>query len=145
MTELNNISKSINPENKIGRTYEQVWSERGIRITKVPRDRITMYAPEDNYNKNISENAATGIHEKNTLNQLFFSPKNFKSVQNMIRYKIYQLSDKKYIIGEQDPIELQVIMRSIFLQYSRNNFTKIKEQIQRLNEMFHIEQQLNAD
>ena len=130
-----NISNNIQQADKIGRSYEQIWHERAIRITKQPRDRITMYAPEGNFNKNISESAITGIHEKSTFNQLFFSPQNFKSVQNMIRYKIFQISDKKYIIGEQDPMELQIIMRSIYLQYSRNNYNDLKGQIQRLNDI----------
>lgn len=128
-----NISDSIEPVDKIGRTYEQVWHERGIRITQEPRSRITMYAPESNYNSNISQSAITGIHEKSILNQLFFSPQNCKIIQNMIRYNIYNSSDKKYIIGNQDPIELQIIMRSIYLQYSRNNYNNITEQIKRLN------------
>lgn len=130
-----NISDSIDTSSKIGRSYEQVWHERSIRITKDPRQRITMYSPESDYHKNIAEAAITNIHEKSTLNQLFFSSQNFKTVQNMIRYKIYTNSDQKYIIGEQDPIELQIIMRSIYLQYSRNNYTDVKGQIQRLNEI----------
>lgn len=130
-----NISDSINPSAKIGRTYEQIWQERAIRVTQEPRSRITMYNQESNFHKNISEAAITGIHEKTILNQLFFSPDNFKNVQNMIRYKIYEISDKKYIIGKQDPMELQIIMRSLYLQYSRNNYTNVKEQIKRLNEI----------
>jgi hypothetical protein len=131
-----NISQNIEPHSsRIGRTYEQIWHERSIRVTKDPRTRITMYSPENNFHKNVSEMAITGIHEKSILNQLYFSPQNFKNVQNMIRYKIYVTSDKKYIIDKQDPLELQVIMRSIYLQYSRNNYTNVKEQIKRLNEI----------
>ncbi len=130
-----NISNSILLADKIGRTYEEVWKERAIRITKEPRQRITMYAPESNYHKNFPEMAITGIHEKSILNQLYFNKLNVKNIQNMIRYNIYRVSDKKYVIGEQDPIELQIIMRSIYLQYSRNNYTNIKEQIQRLDEI----------
>lgn len=133
MTSINNNTNS--QSTKIGRTYEQIWKERAIRITKEPRNRITMYAPESNYHTNISEMAITGIHEKSILNQLYFSSQNIKTVQNMIRYGVYQKSDRKYIIDEQDPIELQIIMRSIYLQYSRNNNNNITEQIQRLNEI----------
>ena len=129
-----NISESINPHgSRIGRTYEEVWQERAIRITKEPRNRITMYAQEDNYNTNLSEMAITGIHEKSILNQLYFSTQNVASVQNMIRYNIYKVSNRKYIIDPQDPIELQIIMRSIYLQYSRNNYSDITSQIHRLN------------
>lgn len=131
-----NISESIHTHGaRIGRTYEQVWQERGIRITKQPRTRITMYAPDSNPNSRLGEAAITGIHEKSTLNQLYFSPQNVQSVQDMIRYSIYKTSDKKYTIGEQDPLELQIIMRSLYLQYSRNNYTDAKGQIQRLNEI----------
>ena len=128
-----NISDSFEDADKIGRTYEQVWHERSIRITKEPRTRITMYSPEGNFHQNFSENAVTGIHEKSILNQLYFSPQNFQNIQDIIRYKIYINSDKKYIIGEQDPIELEIIMRSIYLQYSRNNYDNVTEQIKRLN------------
>lgn len=130
-----NISKSINPENKIGRTYEQIWQERAIRITEEPRNRITMYSQTSEPNTHIAEAAITGIHEKSMLNQLYFSPQNIKNIQNMIRYSIYRTSLQKYTIGEQDPLELQIIMRSLYLQYSRNNYTDVKAQIQRLNEI----------
>lgn len=131
-----NISESFEPSgSRIGRTYEEVWKERAIRITKEPRNRITMYSPEDNPNSHIAEAAITGIHEKSTLNQLYFSSQNVQNIQNMIRYSIYKTSQQKYVIGNQDPLELHIIMRSLYLQYSRNNYTDVTGQIQRLNEI----------
>jgi len=131
-----NISESANQHgSRIGRTYEEVWQERAIRVTKEPRNRITMYSSESNPHSRLAEAAITGIHEKSTLNQLYFSPQNVKSIQNMIRYNVFKTSQKKYIIGEQDPLELQIVMRSLYLQYSRNNYSDITSQIQRLNEI----------
>ena len=52
-------------------------------------------------------------------------------IQNAIRY---HFSTKGHQIAEQDPTTLQIIMRSIYLQYSKNWSCKIKEQIKTLNE-----------
>ena len=131
----NNVTDGIIPADKIGRSYEQIWRERSIRITKEPRKRITMYSQEANPHRDLADNALTGIHEKSLLSHLFFSPQNVQTIQNMIRYNIHKISKGKYTIDEQDPLELQIIMRSIYLQYSRNNYQDIKEQIQRLNEI----------
>ena len=44
-------------------------------------------------------------------------------------------TDKKHIIGKQSEIELEVIMRSIYLQHSPNLPNQIKEQIKYLNDL----------
>ena len=56
---------------------------------------------------------------------------NMQIIQNAIRY---HFSTKGHQIAEQDPTTLQIIMRSIYLQYSKNWSCKIKEQIKTLNE-----------
>ena len=73
--------------------------------------------------------------DKNLLNELFFSKKNMDQIQNSIRYKVYQISQGKYTIGKQSETELVIVMRSLFLQNSRNITQKntIKEQISDLN------------
>jgi hypothetical protein len=54
-------------------------------------------------------------------------------IQDMIRYNVYVKSDNRFIIDKQSDVELEIIMRSIYLQYSPNLLTNIKEQIQYLN------------
>jgi hypothetical protein len=82
---------------------------------------------------NFQVEALYGIQETSTLNQLFFSKKNMDIIQNMIRYNVYVKSSERYIIDKQSDIELEIIMRSIYLQYSPNLQNKITEQIQYLN------------
>ena len=53
----------------------------------------------------------------------------------MIRYNVYLRSGKKHIIGRQSDTQLQIIMRSIYLQNSKNLNTDIKGQIQELNKL----------
>jgi hypothetical protein len=84
---------------------------------------------------NFQVEALYGIQETSKLNQLFFSKKNMDIIQNMIRYNVYVKSDNKYIIDRQSDIELEIVMRSIYLQHSPNRPDKIKEQIEYLNKL----------
>ena len=84
---------------------------------------------------NFQVEALYGIQETSKLNQLFFSKKNMDIIQNMIRYNVYIKSDNKYIIDRQSDIELEIVMRSIYLQHSPNRPDKIKEQIEYLNKL----------
>ena len=84
---------------------------------------------------NFQVEALYGIQETSQLNHLFFSKKNLEIIQNMIRYNVYVKSDNKHIIGKQSDIELEIIMRSIYLQHSPNLPNKITEQIAYLNKL----------
>ena len=43
------------------------------------------------------------------------------------------MSNHIYTIDEQDPVELSIIMRSLYLQYSKNMDNEITKQISELN------------
>jgi hypothetical protein len=85
--------------------------------------------------KNFQEEALYGIQETSQLNQLFFSAANLKIIQDKIRYEVYLKTDKKYKIDNQSSVELEVIMRSTYLQHSPNLPNQIKEQIKYLNDL----------
>ena len=78
-------------------------------------------------------NELNKIEESNLLNKTFFSNENIKIIQNSIRFNIYKISNKQYIINNQNVRELKIIMRSIYLQYAKNLNNKIKDQILKLN------------
>ena len=46
-----------------------------------------------------------------------------KIIQNKLKWLIYEESGRKFVIGEQDENELLILMRSIYLENSKN--TKI--------------------
>jgi hypothetical protein len=83
--------------------------------------------------RNFQVEALYGIQETSLLNQLFFSKKNMNTVQDMVRFNVYEKSEKKFLIDRQSDIELEIIMRSIYLQHSPNLPDKIKEQLIYLN------------
>jgi hypothetical protein len=84
-------------------------------------------------NNNFQVESLYGIQETSKLNQLFFSKKNMDIIQNNIRYTVYVKTNKKHIIDKQSDIELQIIMRSMYLQYSKNLDINISKQIEELN------------
>ena len=81
--------------------------------------------------------ALTGNWESNNLAIAFFSKKNVQMVQNGIRAGVYERSGKKYLIGPQNTDSLKIIMRSVFLQHSKNLETNISEQIAQLNQIVY--------
>ena len=114
--------------------YNQFQNGR-VTLTKDNIKDIKMIDNKDETMKNFQVEALYGIQETSTLNQLFFSKKNMDNVQNMIRYNVYEKSEKKYMIDKQSDIELEIIMRSTYLQHSPNLPNKIKEQISYLNKL----------
>lgn len=110
--------------------YNILLDERSdLSYTKKQSDILS----QQNYNKEKSQNSVRGIVEKSILSELFFSPENMKIIQNGIRSEVYRLSNYKYLIGEQSNSELEIVMRSIYLQYSYAGETDLKKEIKRLN------------
>ena len=63
-----------------------------------------------------------GIQEITPISKFFFSSQNIEAIDDTIRFKIYKMTDKR--IDSQINNELFVIMRSIYLQYSKNIISK---------------------
>jgi hypothetical protein len=81
-------------------------------------------------NKNKLKNVTS-----NQLNNAFFSKENITIIQNCIRHSVWLKSNKKFVIAPQSETEIEIIMRSIYLQYSKNLPNNIKEQIEDLNNL----------
>ena len=56
-------------------------------------------------------------------------------IQDKLRYTVWIASNKKFIIDRQSDTELELIMRSIYLQYAKNIPHNVKEQIIELNDL----------
>ena len=69
------------------------------------------------------------------LSQLYFSKENIQIVHNGLRAGVHKQSNGRYIIGKQNIDTLKIIMRSIYLQHSRNKPCNITEQIEELNQL----------
>ena len=86
---------------------------------------------KSNYERTILK----GNHCDNVLNQLFFSQRNLNIIQNGLRHKVWEQSERKHVISRQSETELIIIMRAIFLQHAKNADTNIREQLEELNQV----------
>ena len=77
--------------------------------------------------------ALNGSWNNTPLSLSFFSSKNINILQNGLRYGVYVKSNNQFTIGQQNIDELKIIMRSIFLQNSKNLPNNISDQINHLN------------
>ena len=80
-------------------------------------------------------NPTEGLWDETSLSNTYFSLENIQILQNGIRAGVYKKSNGNYIIGEQSYDELKIVMRSIFLQNSKNLAINIPQQIEELNNL----------
>ena len=98
-------------------------------------DLFKMYDKIPAHQCSTFRNPTEGIWNETILSTVYFSSDNIQVIQNGIRAGVYKRSNGQYLIGPQDCDTLKVIMRSIFLQYSANKPSNIKEQISELNKL----------
>lgn len=94
-----------------------------------------LFQQDSNGTKIYKEEALKGIQLDSPLSHIFFSKQNIDLLQNQLRYNVWLRSNKKHVIGRQSDTELEIIMRSIYLQYSKNLEYNIKDQIKELNQV----------
>jgi hypothetical protein len=86
-------------------------------------------AVQDNQAKAVLK----GSWEANEVSKAFFSPENIAKLQACIRNAVYKKGG--YDIDDQSVDELQIIMRSFYLQYGKNLSYNIPGQIAELNKL----------
>lgn len=77
--------------------------------------------------------ALTGGWCSTPLANAYFSAANIDRLQNALIDGVKRRSNGQYVIGRQCEDELKTIMRSVFLQHSKNNGSPIKGQVDELN------------
>lgn len=82
---------------------------------------------------NDFRDAMNGNWTDSPLSKAYFSAANQRIIQNGIRAGVYHMSKGEFVIGPQESDDLQIIMRGVFLQNSRNQPHDIPGQIAKLN------------
>tara|TARA_B110000261_G_scaffold30838_1_gene35296 strand:+ start:311 stop:802 length:492 start_codon:yes stop_codon:yes gene_type:complete len=106
------------------------------RIDATHLNNLTKYNLFEESNKNpdhFASQAIRHIHSESKVGDVFFSKENVSALQQGIRYLVYAKTVDKYMIDNQSETELQVIMRSIYLQYCKNLNENILCQVKDLN------------
>ena len=113
----------------MNRTIEDIISERDDLIGDISKKDHNI-SKSDNYS-NIKNSILRSVIVNTPLSDAFFSDKNIIKIQNNIRYTIFKQLNFK--ISNQSIHELLIIMRSVFLQNSKNLPNNIPKQISELN------------
>jgi Family of unknown function (DUF5761) len=87
----------------------------------------------ENQHDSFADEALKGNVAKTELSSVFFSNTNVNALHEAIRYQVYVKSEQRHIIDRQSDIDLKIVMRSVFLQYSKNLPYDIVGQIRELN------------
>ena len=114
--------QSRNDDNKQG-LIPPIQSDETIRPYELYKN--------SNSKQNTGVDIISNIVVPNAVSRTFFSNDNVERIQNQIIANVY--TESKKVISRQSYQELQIIMKSIYLQYSRNLPYKIEEQVFTLN------------
>jgi hypothetical protein len=106
------------------------------RVDTVDNANFQLYALFQNGNGKLTDfstEAIQGIHTKTPLNDLFFSQRNIDALQLGIRNMVANKTDNEFMIGNQSEVELQVVMRAIYLSDAKHLPYDIVAQVRDLN------------
>jgi|SRR3989344_4245275 len=118
------------------RSLAQVRHERETYYDGKNREEFPLYTEfSKKPTGNIAESMIKGIHQYNLLNNAFFSRENIQIIQNRLKFRVFEESKGKHRIGNQSEADLLIIMRYIYLQFSKNLPYDIPKQIKELNEL----------
>jgi hypothetical protein len=92
------------------------------------------FATETGVEADFQTDMLRGNWEVTPVSSAFFSVENVKRLQQLIRKGVYDRSQPKgYVIDDQSTDELKIIMRAIYYQYARNMPKDVKAQVEDLN------------
>ena len=106
------------------------------RINIMDKNTSAVFSLSDNIPINDNSDfreALNGSWSNTPLSDTFFSHDNINILQNGLRHGVYTKSNNQFVIGNQNIDELKIIMRSIYLQNSKNLSYNITQQIETLN------------
>lgn len=130
------LQEPIAETNDMGKQYyNQFQNGRVIDVTDKNYKTIPLFDGNNDKKDNFKNEALQHIQTVSPLSNLFFSRYNINRVQNELRYRVWLQSGKKYVIGRQSDIELEIVMRATYLQFSLNQNEKFEEQVNYLNKL----------
>jgi hypothetical protein len=79
------------------------------------------------------QNVLAGNFIRSPLSDSYFSKQNIQNIQNGIKQGVYNKSQRRIAVDDQPEDQIVTVMRSMYLQYSKNLDTNIQEQVNNLN------------
>lgn len=101
-----------------------------FEIMKTPF--VMFQSHKDDY-YNMSQESLRGVQQEDLLSKVFFHPQNVDLIQKQIITEIFRKTNGEYLIEKQNEADLQIVMRSMFIQHAKHLPDNIKQQIRELN------------
>jgi hypothetical protein len=84
---------------------------------------------------NLANTVLRGIVEDNETSRLFFSQENINRIQKKIKVTVYERSQGKFKLEEdQDESDLVIVMRAVYLENCKNLLNQTVRQVKLLND-----------
>jgi len=128
------FSVNNNPNNDIlNNTNYQYRNNQSGLIQMAPNESVKQYDlyKDSTKQQNTDVSLISNIVVPNALSRTYFSNDNVERIQRQIVNEVFKQSQKQ--IGKQSYQELQIVMKSMYLQYGRNLPTEIESQVLVLN------------
>jgi len=109
-----------------------------VNILEPELDTLALFTLYDRIPVNIPttfRDATKGEWNETNLSRAFFSGENVQILQNGIKSGVYKLSNRQYVIANQNVDTIHIIMRSIFMQSAIHQESNITQQIVQLNQL----------
>ena len=105
------------------------------RVNIVTPDTKTQFALYDKIPVKVDafQDALQGNVYNTQLSDAYFSRENIQIIQNALKKGVYDKSNGNIVIDNQSEDKIVSVMRSMYLQHSKNLNTNIREQITELN------------
>jgi hypothetical protein len=106
------------------RTLQMIRKQRGQRLTSEKVDKMIspgsyiLTIDDDGLSDSNTRHLFKNLYGETLLTSLFFSKLNILNIQNVIKFNVHK--ETNYIIDKQSMNELMIIMRAVFLEYSRH-------------------------
>jgi len=142
-----NYQNFANYENKPpyqGKQIGEAHYDRGQGVPKIHQSNMTiqdiyrtpfLFLQEHRKNyKNMAPTALKGIQKESELSKLFFSDKNIKRLQKMVKKEVLKRTHGQFRVDvDQEQRDLLIAMRAVYLEHARFLPGQIVRQTKRLN------------
>lgn len=138
-----NYSTYSNVPPAYGKEFDAFY-DKGEGVPKIDENNLTiqdiyrtpfLFLQEHRKNyKNMAATALKGIQKESELSKLFFSDRNIKRLQKLLRKEVFIRTNGEFRLDiDQDQKDLLIAMRAVYLEHSRFLPGQIVRQVKRLN------------
>ena len=128
--------ESVNNDNydQISKLFNRIQNGRvDLSGNRTTTNDYSLFQESNSGNAIYKHQALKSIQVSSNISKIFFSSKNIDLLHNIIIKQVFRQSDGQFKIKRQSDNELKLIMRSIFLQHSKNTNHDIEKQLKHLN------------